>query len=130
MIIMKNMTMKPKTYRENLASPKWKKKRSAILKRDNHACQKCGDTNNLQVHHCYYESGLKPWEYPGESLITLCNHCHYDATYGLHILVEKIEYTMRKKGVTFFDFKAILSAITDLSREEIMNKLTGGIIKK
>ena len=125
MIIMKNMTMKPKTYRENLRSPKWKRRRVRILKRDNNTCQNCGDTNNLQVHHCYYESGLKPWGYPDESLVTLCGHCHHGATYGLHNLVEKTEYTMRKKGITYFDFKAILAAITDLSREEIMEKFAG-----
>jgi hypothetical protein len=31
---------------------------------------------NLNVHHTYYQSGKKPWEYPDESLITLCNPCH------------------------------------------------------
>jgi 5-methylcytosine-specific restriction endonuclease McrA len=115
----------PKTYTQNLLSPKWKKKRTAILKRDNNACQNCGDTNQLQVHHCYYESGLKPWEYPDESLVTLCNDCHHRATYRLQNLIEGLEYTLRKKGVNTFDFQAIIVAITDLSRVEIMERLTG-----
>lgn len=123
MIIMKNTIMKPKTYRENLQSPKWKRRRVRILKRDNNTCQNCGDTNQLQVHHCYYESGLKPWEYPVESLITLCNDCHVRATYGLQNMMEELEYTLRKKGITTFDFKAMLVAITDLSKSEIMEKL-------
>lgn len=119
--------MKPKTYTQNLLSQKWEKKRAAIRERDNNTCQNCGDTNQLQVHHCYYESGLKPWEYPDESLITLCNDCHVRATYGLHNLVEELEYTLRKKGITAFDFKAIIVAIADLSRGEIMERLTGEI---
>lgn len=31
---------------------------------------------NLHVHHKYYQSNLKAWEYPDESLITLCWDCH------------------------------------------------------
>lgn len=30
----------------------------------------------LEVHHTYYEKGLKPWEYPDDSLKTLCWICH------------------------------------------------------
>ena len=31
---------------------------------------------NLHVHHTYYQRGLYPWEYPLESLQTLCWDCH------------------------------------------------------
>lgn len=30
----------------------------------------------LNVHHKYYMQGLKPWEYPNDALITLCEDCH------------------------------------------------------
>lgn len=30
----------------------------------------------LHVHHTYYQKGLLPWEYPDDSLITLCWTCH------------------------------------------------------
>lgn len=30
----------------------------------------------LNVHHQYYVQGLKPWEYPDDALITLCEDCH------------------------------------------------------
>jgi len=30
----------------------------------------------LHVHHTYYQINLKPWEYPNESLQTLCWVCH------------------------------------------------------
>jgi len=30
----------------------------------------------LNVHHTYYQEGLKPWQYPDDSLITYCQICH------------------------------------------------------
>lgn len=36
----------------------------------------CGSTHNLNVHHINYVKGLKAYEYPKESLITLCEKCH------------------------------------------------------
>lgn len=32
--------------------------------------------SNLHVHHTYYQEGLKAWEYPDNSLQTLCWECH------------------------------------------------------
>lgn len=34
------------------------------------------EVKGLHVHHSYYQIGLKPWEYPLESLTTLCADCH------------------------------------------------------
>lgn len=28
------------------------------------------------MHHGYYERGLQPWDYPDETLHTLCEYCH------------------------------------------------------
>lgn len=33
-------------------------------------------TNNLHVHHTYYQKGKLPWEDPDNSLLTLCRSCH------------------------------------------------------
>ena len=30
----------------------------------------------LNVHHRYYVTGLKPWEYDDDALVTLCQECH------------------------------------------------------
>ena len=59
---------------EYLTSKEWKLKRIQVKDRDNHACQICGSTNDLHVHHM---SGYKliPNE-PISCLITLCNVCH------------------------------------------------------
>ena len=61
---------------EYLSSKEWKLKRIQVKDRDNYACQICGSTKVLHVHHM---SGydLIPNE-PISCLITLCNVCHKD----------------------------------------------------
>ena len=66
-------------YYELLKHPHWQKKRLLVLERENFCCENCGsDEKTLHVHHTYYESGIKPWEYPDESLHVLCEKCHAD----------------------------------------------------
>jgi hypothetical protein len=61
-------------------SPLWQKKRLEILERDDYQCQGCGDKESqLQVHHGYYEKGLKLWEYDNDTLWTYCESCHKQA---------------------------------------------------
>jgi len=64
-------------YSDLLRDPRWQKKRLAIMQRDNFTCRRCTDTETtLNVHHCYYERGAMPWDYPDASLLTLCEACH------------------------------------------------------
>lgn len=66
-------------YKKLLRSPKWKRKRKVILKRDGGKCTVCGSPNNLVVHHTYYLNNYPdPWKYPNKSLLTLCESCHRD----------------------------------------------------
>lgn len=65
------------TYSELLKHPYWQKRRLEIFKRDNFCCQKCSDwLSNLQVHHLYYLPDTLPWDYPDDSMITVCELCH------------------------------------------------------
>jgi len=64
------------TYTEQLADPRWIEKRNAIVERDGHECRECGARRRLEVHHTYYVPGRMAWEYPDDSLTTLCRHCH------------------------------------------------------
>jgi len=52
------------------------KERKEILKRDNHKCRYCGDTNNLEIHH------VIPVSHGGnkkdDNLCTLCKNCHFN----------------------------------------------------
>ena len=69
-----------KTYFQLLQHPLWQKKRLEILQCASFLCEMCGDADRqLQIHHSYYERGLKPWEYPDESLHCLCEPCHKEA---------------------------------------------------
>lgn len=63
-------------YKEQLSDARWLKKKNEVLERDGYVCQKCGKASHLNVHHLNYEQGKLAWEYPNESLITLCNDCH------------------------------------------------------
>jgi len=67
------------TYSEKLQHPRWQKKRLEIMSRDGFQCIKCSSkTNTLTVHHFYYISGRMPWEYPDQSMVTLCRKCHVE----------------------------------------------------
>ena len=69
------------SYYDDLKHPKWQKKRLEVLDRAGFECDNCGDNEStLHVHHGYYEKGLKPWEYPIESLHCLCEDCHNEVT--------------------------------------------------
>ena len=58
-------------------SSTWDKFRLLILKRDKYTCRDCKATDvELHVHHTYYIPGNRPWQYPLDSLITLCYNCH------------------------------------------------------
>lgn len=66
-----------KTYSEKLKDPRWQKKRLQVLERAGWACECCGATDKtLNVHHGMYRRGAEPWEYPLETLWSLCKDCH------------------------------------------------------
>lgn len=64
-------------YAAKLRDPRWQRRRLAVFARDDWTCRFCGETRHtLHVHHLAYESGREPWEYPLESLLTVCEPCH------------------------------------------------------
>lgn len=64
------------TYSEKLKDPRWQRKRTEVLNRDDFTCRDCGDkTKTVHVHHCHYEKG-EPWEIDSRLLLTLCESCH------------------------------------------------------
>jgi hypothetical protein len=81
-----------RTYAEKLRSPEWQRKRLEVMQRDEFACRGCQDTKNaLNVHHCYYLPRTAPWDYPDESLVTLCDGCHNELTFRLARIQEMIK---------------------------------------
>lgn len=78
-------------YFELLKHPEWQRKRLEVLEAANFECSDCGGKEKtLHVHHTYYERGLKPWEYPSESLHCLCEDCHTCAQAGMTELHRQI----------------------------------------
>lgn len=63
-------------YQQQLNTPQWRDVRDSVLIRDKRKCTLCNCPDRLEVHHRYYENGLRAWEYPLESLATLCSDCH------------------------------------------------------
>ncbi len=67
-------------YFEKLKDPRWQRKKSWIMERDDFTCRHCGEKDKtLVVHHGYYEFKKEPWEYENGSLLTLCGACHDSA---------------------------------------------------
>lgn len=65
------------TYSQQLRDPRWQKKRTDIMDRDQWRCRHCDAAHKpLHVHHLYYDKGHSPWAYPDWSLLTLCEDCH------------------------------------------------------
>jgi hypothetical protein len=63
----------------------WKIFRQSVIELDGYKCRQCGRAENevtLQVHHVEYINGLRAWEYPTNSCITLCKGCHAQ-THGI-----------------------------------------------
>jgi hypothetical protein len=66
-------------WADHYKDSRWQKKRLEIMERDNWTCRSCGASGEgvtLNVHHAYYKSGNKPWEYPQQDLVTWCEDCH------------------------------------------------------
>ena len=75
------------TYKEQIKSPFWQRKRLEILNMYDFKCADCKCTDKqLHVHHLIYISGLKIWEYDNELLLPLCNECHNSAHEILKII--------------------------------------------
>lgn len=112
---MKKDQEKSLSYEEQIKSPHWHKRRLQILQRDNFTCQICGSTEKtLHVHHLCYRKGAKIWEYPDNTLITLCEDCHrmehemrLENDYSVTNLIHDLTYS----GFTYFELVSILYKI-------------------
>lgn len=66
-------------YQRLLRDPRWQRRRLEVLNEANWRCQDaaCGrHDRTLEVHHCYYLYGVKPWDYPRNAFLALCEDCH------------------------------------------------------
>lgn len=87
-------------YKEELKSPEWQRKSCNHKYLDNYTCQICGRKDKVvHVHHHFYIEGRHIWEYPDETLVTLCEDCHAkEHNFDNKMIIEAIE-NARKVGV-------------------------------
>jgi hypothetical protein len=83
------------TYQELLNRIEWQERRKEIIFRDCGQCQFCFSRNRLEVHHAYYDLTKMPWDYPDNSLLTLCHDCHAEET---NLLKEYKNIKSSRKG--------------------------------
>ncbi len=89
-------------YAAKLKDPRWQRIRLQVFDRDQWACIRCSDKKNtLHVHHRYYTKGLEPWEYPLDSLETLCEICHEDESENRWEEEQSLLRALKLKGVTY-----------------------------
>lgn len=100
------------SYKDQLKSPEWQKKRLKIFERDNFTCQLCLDTKEqLHVHHKSYSRNTKAWEYNDDRLVTLCSTCHEAITAHVEQFGNEHEFDVLKVrgGITGEPFSVIYS---------------------
>lgn len=87
-------------YAQKLRDPRWQKMRLEVMQRDEFRCQGCFDAEEtLNVHHNYYTPGNAPWDYPKESLVTLCETCHEEETSVRRNEEQSLLDTLRRIGM-------------------------------
>lgn len=99
------------TYADLLRDPRWQKKRLEIMQRDGFQCRFCSDDKStLNVHHCFYERGKAPWEYPNASLVTFCEDCH-EMQRSMEDCAGRFISLLRRLGVSNSDFDSFIASL-------------------
>lgn len=63
-------------YNVYLKSDEWKEIRGRIIEKYGHKCACCGSSENLRVHHLYYNSASSNEQDDERNLVCLCDSCH------------------------------------------------------
>lgn len=94
------------------------------MERDRFACRICKDeSSTLNVHHCYYERGREPWDYPDASLLTLCENCHSLQREMIDDSSARFLKMLRRLGVCATDFDGFMASLLPcLGRSEPIGK--------
>lgn len=105
-------------YSGKLKDPRWRKKRAAIIERDNRKCKQCGGYQHLEVHHKKYTG--EPWEAPDEDLETLCLTCHQ--------IVEQFKKLSIFNSVTLLSIQKLVNNYgdKDVSYSVVLAETKGG----
>lgn len=122
----KRATKGQKVYMAKLRDPRWQEKKNNVLMRDDYTCTWCGSGRtggrNLQVHHGFYSRAFEnPWEYPSESLFTLCEKCHEQAEVLKRQVLEALGHLHPKYHHHIYN--DLLGALEELKRGGTFDEL-------
>ncbi len=110
-------------YKEQYKDPRWQKKRLEILERDGWKCKNCEeDKEQLHVHHKWYLSEKKIWEYQDECYSTLCHDCH-DSIHHLKSLIKELIDKHFVYDIGLDIIYNIIGHCTDLNMDELLRAL-------
>ena len=70
-------------------------------------CYLCGNTQNLERHHCLYGRGIRQLSDRFGLTVMLCPRCHRDTKYGVHGLNKEAD--LRLKRIAQITFESIYS---------------------
>lgn len=72
------------TYEEQICHPLWEAFRLKVMNVRGTACECCGSTRSIQIHHTEYDLKKMAWEYDISTMRVLCKDCHKKA-HGIDI---------------------------------------------
>ena len=79
------------SYAQKLKDPRWTRRKTQILTRDDFTCQECQRSDRpLHIHHEFYLRAHEPWEYKDEWLVTLCEVCHENREKSIEALHQSL----------------------------------------
>jgi hypothetical protein len=110
---MTNLPERPESeYMKKLRDPRWQRKRLEIMQRDDFTCQHCFENGKtLHVHHTFYVSGRDPWDYPDNTLMTLCEDCHENETEMGRGFRDDLITMLAQRGFLWSDFEQLCNAV-------------------
>jgi hypothetical protein len=100
------------------------------MNRDGWKCVVCGEAEKtLSVHHKYYEQGKDPWDYPDESLVTLCEFCHDCESKDIKEGMEADLIGVIQQRLLYGQLTSLYEALSGPYYEEVIN-LSSAIFKR
>jgi hypothetical protein len=116
------------TYKDQIKSPKWQKKRLEILNLRGFKCEKCNcDEKQLHVHHRFYLKNRKAWEYDNDVFQVLCYVCHENEhnntktkNFELYdYIFEELKFEIKSdKMVRALEYKNVLQQFIEIENEQ------------
>ena len=85
--------MKPSNKFED---PRWERKKLHVIRLRGNACEVCGNTRHLRVHHLLYAKSVNPWEYPDDQYQCICEPCVHERKPLVEAAVDNLRLMLAK----------------------------------